>query len=138
MPDNLFDLDNTSCSALVKKEAIFEALISNGAQHFSQAMLTTFASSPITNLIRPFEFNKDSQQILKGEFDSDIELWDIVKAMAHSDPTNPIESDSELMINKLCEGFSYVKESTALNPNGLHHGHWKPSSKMMMPLNHML
>ena len=93
-------------------------------------MLTPFASGPIVNLIEPLKFNKYSQQILKGEFDidsitNDIELRDIVKAMAHLDPTNPIESDIELMIDKLHEGFSYVKESTASNPDGLHHGHWK-------------
>ncbi len=45
--------------------------------------------------------------------------------MAHSDPMNPIESDSELTIEKLKEGFSFIKESTASNPDGLHHGIWK-------------
>ena len=130
MPNNPLNLDNTSWSALVEKEAIFKALISNGEQHFSQAMLTPFGSGPIANLIRPLEFNKYSQQILKGEFDidsitDDIELWDIVKAMAHLDPMNPIESDNKCMINKLPEGFSYIKESTASNPDELHHGNWK-------------
>ena len=45
--------------------------------------------------------------------------------MAHPDLAIPIESDSELMINKLCDGFSYFKGSTASNPEGLYHGHWK-------------
>jgi hypothetical protein len=45
--------------------------------------------------------------------------------MAHSDPTNPIELDGKLTIEKLKEGFSFIKESTALCPNGLHHGVWK-------------
>ena len=45
--------------------------------------------------------------------------------MAHSDPTNPIESDSKLTVKKLKEGFSFIKESTASSPNGLHHGVWK-------------
>ena len=129
-PDNPFNLNNTTWSAVIKKEAIFKALIKNGKQHFSQAMDTPFASGPVANLIGPFEFNEYSQQILKGEFDiesitNDIELHNIVKAMAHSDPSNPIESNSELTINKLCEGFSYIKEGTASNPDGLHHGHWK-------------
>ena len=89
-PDNLFNLDNTSWSAIIQKEAIFKALIRNGVQHFSQAMPTPFASGPVVNLIGPFKFNEYSQQILKGEFDidsitNDIELHDIVKAMAHSD-----------------------------------------------------
>jgi hypothetical protein len=42
--------------------------------------------------------------------------------MAHLDPTNPIESDSELTVKKLKEAFSFIKESTMSSPNGLHHG----------------
>jgi hypothetical protein len=50
--------------------------------------------------------NYGPQQILRGEFDidsisDDIQLRVIVKAMAHSDPTNPLESGSELSIEKL-------------------------------------
>jgi hypothetical protein len=45
--------------------------------------------------------------------------------MAHSNPANPIEANSELTIDKLKTGFSYIKESTSSNPDGLHHGHWK-------------
>jgi len=29
----------------------------------------------------------------------------------------------QLTIDKLKTGFSYIKESTSLNPEGLHHGH---------------
>jgi hypothetical protein len=45
--------------------------------------------------------------------------------MSHSDPNNPITSDSKLTIENLKQGFSYVKESTSSNPKGLHHGTWK-------------
>jgi hypothetical protein len=45
--------------------------------------------------------------------------------MAHLNPANLIEADSELTIDKLKTGFSYIKESTSSNPDGLHHGHWK-------------
>jgi hypothetical protein len=55
----------------------------------------------------------------------DLEVRDIVKAMAHSDPSYPLTSDSELTIEKLKERFRYIKESTGSNPKGLHHGHWK-------------
>jgi hypothetical protein len=48
-----------------------------------------------------------------------------MKAMAHSDPTNPLKPDSKLSIEKLHKGFSYTKESTSLNLAGLHHGVWK-------------
>jgi hypothetical protein len=105
-------------------------LLTNGEQHFSQASHTPFASGPVADLLGPFEFNEYSQQILCGEFDinlisDDIQLRSIIKAMSHSDPNNPITSDSELTIEKLKQGFSHVKESTSSNPEGLHHGTWK-------------
>jgi hypothetical protein len=31
-----------------------------------------------------------------------------MKAMAHSDPNNPIEANSELTIEKLKQGFLYI------------------------------
>ena len=58
-------------TVLVEKEAIFEALLNNSKQHFGQAIPTPFCSSPVANLIGPFDFNEYSQQILKGEFDID-------------------------------------------------------------------
>jgi hypothetical protein len=129
-PDDPLDFENTSWTAVVEWQAIFEALIKNGEEHFSQAMNTPFATGPVADLIGPFEFNEYSQQILHGEFDidsisDDIQLRSIVKAMAHLNPANPIEADSELTIDKLKTGFSYIKESTSSNPDGLHHGHWK-------------
>jgi hypothetical protein len=59
-PDDPFNLDNTTWTALVEKEAIFEALIRNGREHFSQATPTPFILGPIANFIGPFEFNKYS------------------------------------------------------------------------------
>jgi hypothetical protein len=93
-------------TAIVACQAIFEALIMNGKEHFSQASDTPFVNGPIAEFLGPFEFNEISQQILRGEFDidlisDDIQLRAIVKAMAHSDPTNPLESNSELSIEKL-------------------------------------
>lgn len=41
-PDNPFDLENTTWSAIVEKEAIFEALIHNGEQHFSHLLRFPF------------------------------------------------------------------------------------------------
>jgi hypothetical protein len=82
----------------------------------------SFVNGPIAEFLGPFEFNEISQQILRGEFDidlisDDIQLHAIVKAMAHSDPTNPLESDNELSIEKLGQGFSYMKK--ALPPTQL-------------------
>jgi hypothetical protein len=114
---------------IVERQAIFEALIKNGREHFSQASDTPFVNGPIAEFLGPFEFNEISQQILCGEFDidsisDDIQLRAIVKAMAHSDPMNPLESDSKLSIEKLQQGLSYINESTSSNPVGLHHGIW--------------
>jgi hypothetical protein len=129
-PDNPQDLNDTTWTSHVRAEAIWEALITHGEQHFSQASDTPFVSGPISQLLGPFEFNSISKQILDGTFDidsitQDLDVRDMVKAMAHSDPLNPLISDSELTIEKLKLGFRYIKESTGSNPEGLHHGHWK-------------
>jgi hypothetical protein len=78
-------------------------------------------SGPVTNLIGPFEFNGHSEALLNGTFNIDaitdnIVLCDVVKAMAHSNPNSPITSESELTVEKLRQGFSYIKESTASSP----------------------
>jgi hypothetical protein len=49
----------------------------------------------------------------------------MVKAMAHTDPSNSLTSDSELTIKKLQIGFQYINENTGSDHKGLHHGHWK-------------
>jgi hypothetical protein len=99
-------------------------------EHFSKATDTRFISGPVSEHIGPFKFNECSTQILWGEFNinsisDNIKLQAIITAMAHSNPTSPIESDSKLTVKKLKEGFSFIKESTASSPNGLHHGFWK-------------
>jgi hypothetical protein len=129
-PDNPLNIKNTTWTAIVECQAIFEALIKNGKEHFSQASHIPFASGPVAEVLGPFEFNEVSQQILRGEFDidtitDDIQLHSIIKAMSHSDLTNPIKADSKLTIEKLKQGFSYIKEHMSSNPEGLHHGIWK-------------
>jgi hypothetical protein len=130
VPDNPLDLRNTTWSALVKQQAIFEALIKKGKEHFHQASSTPFVNSLIAEYLRPFELNKYSQQILKGEFDIDsisenIQLRAIIKAMSHSDPRNPISSDSKLTVEKLRIGFGFIPESTSSEAECFHHGIWK-------------
>jgi hypothetical protein len=124
------DIDNTTWKSHVEAEAIWEVLITHGKEHFSQASDTPFASGPIAEHLGPHKWNKVSQQILEGTFDidsitDDLDVRDVIKAMSHHNPTNPSNSNSRLTIEKLKEGFSYVKESTSFNPEGLHHGHWK-------------
>jgi hypothetical protein len=70
---------------------------------FLPSIHTPFASGPVADVLGPFELNEVSQQILHGKFDigsisDDIQLHSIIKAMSHSDPTNPIEADSKLTI----------------------------------------
>jgi hypothetical protein len=61
MPTDPLDLQNTSWMAIVEKQAIFEALLQNGREHFSQATDTPFVSGPISKHIGPFEFNECSK-----------------------------------------------------------------------------
>jgi hypothetical protein len=77
-----------------KTEATFIPACPMTQEDISQASDTPFVNGPIAEFLGPFEFNEISQQILHGEFDidsisDDIQLRAIVKAMAHSDPTNP-------------------------------------------------
>jgi hypothetical protein len=82
------NIENTTWTAIVKRQVIFEALIKKCKEHFSQASHTPFASGPVADVLGSFEFNKVSQQILQGEFDidtitNDIQLHSISKAMSH-------------------------------------------------------
>jgi hypothetical protein len=45
--------------------------------------------------------------------------------MSHSDPQNPISSNSELTTEKLCIGFNFIPESTSSGADCFHHGIWK-------------
>jgi hypothetical protein len=77
------NIENATWTAIVKCQAIFEALIKNGEEHFSQATHTPFASGLVADVLGPFEYNEVSQQILHGEFDigsisDDIQLLSII------------------------------------------------------------
>ncbi len=129
-PENTANLENTTWKAHVHAKAIWEALLSHGWEHFSQASNTPFATRPIAKILGPLEWNNASKQILNGTFDinsitSNVDIWDIVKAMAHYNPNNPMQASSQLTIPKIKTVFKFVKESTSSNWEGLHHGHWK-------------
>jgi hypothetical protein len=74
-PHNPLNLRNTSWTAIAKKQAIFEALLQKGREHFSQATKTPFVSGPISEYIGPFEFNKCSRQILRGNLTLTLSLF---------------------------------------------------------------
>jgi len=87
VPDDPTNIQNTSWTAIVEAEGIWEALLQHGKEHFTQANDTPFVAGPIADYIGPFEFNECSKQILAGTFDverivDDIEVRDIVKAMS--------------------------------------------------------
>jgi hypothetical protein len=65
------DIDNTTWKSHVEAKVIWEALITHGKEHFSQASDTPFASGPIAEHLGPHEWNEVSQQILEGTFDID-------------------------------------------------------------------
>jgi len=115
---------------VVEATAIWEALLHDGREHFSQASDTPFAMGPVANLIGPYDFNEHSQAILNGTFDidsitEDINLRDVVKAMRYENPDDPPEIDCTITIEQLQKGFRDASESTASSPSGLHYGHWK-------------
>jgi hypothetical protein len=98
-PNNPQCLDDTTWKSHIEAEAIWEALLSHGKEYFSQASNTPFVSGPIAKFLGPHKWNKVSEQILAGTFDidsitDDVDVRDIVKAMSHHDPANPLTSDS--------------------------------------------
>jgi hypothetical protein len=48
------DIKNITWTAVVEQQAIFEALLANREQHFSQALHTPFASGSVADLLGPF------------------------------------------------------------------------------------
>jgi hypothetical protein len=128
-PDDPNDVNNCTWTAVVNRQAMWEVLLHQGREHFSQARDTPFATGPIANLIGPFDDNEYSEKILEGNFDIDslvdsLETRDLVKAMAYRDTPAP-SFNCELTVEELRDGFKAVKESTASSPGGLHYGIWK-------------
>ena len=94
IPDNPTDPDNTTWTALLEAEAIWEALLHQGHAHFSQALDTPFATGPIADRVGPFKQNEFSDQILQGTFDinlltNSVEVCDIIKSMQYQDTATP-------------------------------------------------
>jgi len=146
VPDDPTDPQNTSWTAIVEAEGIWEALLQHGKEHFSQAKDTPFVAGPIADHIGPFEFNECSKQILAGTFDVDsivdnVDVRDIVKAMSYDNPSQPTKFDCTLTLDQLKDGFKRVNESTASSPTGMHYGIWKTllkSEKLFRPYGNMI
>jgi len=69
--DDPDDVESTTWTEVVEATAIWEALLNDGREHFSQAADAPFASGPVANLIGPYDFNEHAQAILDGTFDID-------------------------------------------------------------------
>jgi hypothetical protein len=55
------DIENTTWTAVVERQAIFKALIKNGTEQFLQASDTPFVRGPFAELLGPFKFNEYMQ-----------------------------------------------------------------------------
>ena len=94
VPDDPDDMENTSWSAVVEAQALFEVLTKASQDHFHQAANTPFVSGPIADMIGPFDENAYCEEILNGTFDLSkieerIEVKDLVRGMRFPDPSNP-------------------------------------------------
>jgi hypothetical protein len=64
------DIENTSWTAVVERQAIFEALIKNREEHFSEAMNTPSATGPVRTSLVP----SNSTNILNRSYVANLTL----------------------------------------------------------------
>ena len=86
VPDNPNDLANTTWTAIVEAQALFEVLITAIQEHFGQATNTPFVTGPVADKIAPFADNEYCEAILNGTFDVSAieeitEVQDIIHGM---------------------------------------------------------
>lgn len=106
IPDDPTNPDNTTWAALLEAEAIWEALLHQGKEHFSQASDTPFATGPVTGLIGPFERNEHSQETPQGAFHIEsltdsVEVRAITRVMMCQSPPRPPGFDCTIAIKQL-------------------------------------
>jgi hypothetical protein len=93
-PNDPTDLLNTTWSAIIETQALFEVLTTAGQEHFGQAASTPFVTGPIASKFGPFADNEYCAAILNGTFDLTgideiTEVHDIIHGMRYPDPSNP-------------------------------------------------
>jgi hypothetical protein len=69
IPNNPADLDNTTWTAVLKAQGLYELLTQEGQKHYRQASPTPFVTSPTATLIGPFTTKAHCNAILNGTFD---------------------------------------------------------------------
>ncbi len=115
------NIENTTWTAIIKQQAILEALINNGEEDFSQAShsLCKWPGSW-------YPWSLWIQQSLST--DSMWWVWHWLHLQQHPTSLNhqgriplwPSQPHQSLQ-----HGILYIKERTSSNPKGLHHGKWK-------------
>jgi hypothetical protein len=130
-PDDPNDLPNTTWSAVIEQQALFEVLTTAGQEHFGQAAATPFVTGPIAAKFGPFADNEYCTAILDGTFDftgiDDItEVHDIVHGMRYPDPSNPTPTiDITITTDTFSAAVKHTRERTSSSPSGRHYGHYR-------------
>jgi hypothetical protein len=123
-PDDPNDLTNTTWTAIIDAQALYEVLTKAGQDHFNQAANTPFVSGPIAEKFGPFADNEYCDATLKGTVDlTDLaeitEVHDIIKGMRYpnpSEPTTPI--NTTIMTENFCDAVQHMRERTSSSPSG--------------------
>jgi hypothetical protein len=68
-PDDPTDLENTTWTAIIEAQALYEVLIAHAQEHFKQAANTPFINGPIAAQFGPFADNSYCDAILNGTID---------------------------------------------------------------------
>jgi hypothetical protein len=96
VPNDPTDPSNSTWKSLMECEALWEALLLQGKEHFGQASATPFATGPLAEIMGPFAQNSTTEDILNGTFDSShldtfVETKDLLHALRYTDPAHPPE-----------------------------------------------
>jgi hypothetical protein len=129
-PDTPTDLLNTTWTAVVEAQALYEVLTHDGQTHFHQAADTPFVTGPIADKLGPFADNHYCEAILQGTFDlsnleATTEVKDIIRGMQYPYPSNPTPSiNTTISLESFNSTITHTRESTSSSPSGQHYGHY--------------
>jgi hypothetical protein len=109
---------------------MWDALLKQGQEHFSQAADTPFVTGPLADILGPFHQTTTTEQILTGTFAAErlnllTETQDLLRALRYTNPSNPPALDSVLTLKDLREAYAHMREDTASSPSGIHYGHYR-------------
>jgi hypothetical protein len=131
VPDDPANCHNTTWTAVIKAQALYEVLTHAGQQHFRQACNTPFVTGPIADKLGPFADNEYCEAILNGTFDmtdiaTDSEVGDIIWGMQYKDPNHPTELiDTTITTETFSQAVAHTRERTSSSPSGRHYGHYR-------------